>query len=114
MHDGGSKLKKVLLIVIIVILLVILALELYSNYAESRVNEYLTHIPITIETFTGKEVKNLELDRVIKKSPKEIIILVKWESNSAFISIKDWMLRKAHDEMEIRVFESKQGIKIYE
>lgn len=106
--------KKAFAITIVVILLTITTIVLYSNYTDERLNEYLRYIPSSIETLTGVEVKNLELERVVKKSPEEIVILVKWDKSSAFVSIKDWLLPKAHDEIEIRVFESKKSMKFYE
>lgn len=114
MRDGGSKLKKVLLIVSIVILFAILTIVLYSNYTETRLKEYLSFIPSSIESFTGIEVENFKLDRFIKKSPNELIILVKWDNGSAFISIKDWLIPRRHDEIEIRSFDNKHNFKIYE
>jgi hypothetical protein len=114
MHVGGNKLKRILLIAAIVTLLVILAVVLSSKYTEARLNEYLRYIPSSIESFTKLEVENFKFDRFIKKSPKELIILVKWDSKSAFISIKDWLLPRAHDEIEIRVFDDKYQYKIYE
>jgi hypothetical protein len=113
-HVGGSKLKRILLIVSSAILFVILAVVLSSNYTEKRLKEYLMYIPSSIESFTKLEVENFKLDRLIKKSPKELIILVKWDNNSAFISIKDWLLPRTHDEIEIRVFSDKYQYKIYE
>jgi hypothetical protein len=104
-------LKKNLLIVSIVILFAILAVVVYSNYTETRLKRDLSLIQITIGNFTETEVKNFELDRVIKKSLKELIILVKWDNNSAFISIENWL---THGEViEIRIFDNKHIIKIY-
>jgi hypothetical protein len=104
-------LKKVLLIVSIVILFAILAVILYSNHTETRLKRELALIPITIANFTKAEVKNFELERIIMKSPKELIILVKWDSNSAFISIENWL---THGEViDIRIFDNKHIIKIY-
>lgn len=111
MHDRGSRMKKVLLIVSIVILFVIFAVALYSNYTETRVKEYLGFIPSTIASFTRTEVKNFELDRVIKKSPIELIILVKWDNNAAYISIQNWLTKS--NVIEIRVFDNENNIKIY-
>lgn len=106
--------KKALVIISIVILITILTAALYSSLVEARLNEYMSLISYSLENTMGIQVKNLEIERVIKKSPQEIIILVKWSDNSAFISIKDWFLRRTHDEMEIRIFDSKKAMKFYE
>lgn len=106
--------KKILTTISIVILIAILIIALYSKYVEIRINEYMRFATFVLENTMGMQAKNLAIERVIKKSPKEIIILVKWNDNSAFISIKDWLLLRFHEEIEIRVFDSKKGIHFYE
>jgi hypothetical protein len=107
-------LKKGFLIVSIGIIFIILSVALYSNHTETRLESYLSFIPSSIESFTGIEIKNFELDRIIKRSPKELIILVKWDNSSAFISIEDWLIPRRHDKIEIRLFDNKHHIKFYE
>jgi hypothetical protein len=107
-------LKKGFLILSIVIIFIILSVALYSNHTETRLESYLSFIPSSIESFTGIGIKNFELDRIIKSSPKELIILVNWDNGSAFISIEDWLIPRRHDEIEIRMFNNKHYIKFYE
>ncbi|MDF2486969.1 MAG: hypothetical protein K0R46_3137 [Herbinix sp.] len=106
--------RKGLLIISIVTIFIIFSATLYSKHTETRLETYLRFIPSSIENFTGIEIKNFELDRIIKRSPKELIILVKWDNNSAFVSIRDWLIPRLHDEIEIRMFDNKHQINFYE
>lgn len=109
--------KKKILISVIIMLMAISSVAFYSNYARKRVQYHVnilntisngrTH-PFLLEGFAGK----VELQGVIKQSPGELIMLVKWGDEDAFVSIENW-LGKHTGRMMVRVFEKGKGFARY-
>lgn len=110
--------KKKSLIAMIVIIMSAASIALYSNYAKARIqyhvnrlNIYSSRMPHPIMKQYGLEGK-VELQRVIKQTPGELVMLVKWGEDDAFVSIENW-LSKYIGRMQVRVFEKGRGFTRY-
>ena len=105
--------KKRIVIFIFVLLVVSLFLG-YKSYVENRIMKSLMSIERTIKVFNwADETDNVEIERVIRRSPKEIIMIVKWDEHRAYVSIENW-LTKAGDKIVINMFDKDKGLIGYE
>jgi hypothetical protein len=110
--------KKKILIAMIVIIMATASIVLYSNYARARIQYHVnslnissSRMPPSIREQYGLEGK-VELQRVIKQSPGELVMLVKWGDDTAFVSIENW-LAKHTGRTQVRIFEKGRGFTRY-
>lgn len=87
----------------------------YIKYTDVKIAQYIkAHNSVRLQNFFKGEIQGeAELVRVIKRSPHELIMIIKWDKHKAYVSIKNW-LTKAHDNEELYVFENSKSIKFYE
>lgn len=85
---------------------------LYTNYKNEKLKQYIVffnNIPAYKNELTG----SVKLENIIKESPKEVVMIVKWGDDDVYVKIENWFT-KTHDIMEIRVFDKKKSYKLYE
>lgn len=95
--------KKYLIFLISIILIFALIIVIIKNYEISRANDYAS----LAESIMKKEParfdikQGVKVDKIIKATPAELIILINWgENEKAYVSIKNWIM-KEHDHIEI-------------
>lgn len=106
--------KKRFLIAGIILILAVSAIVLYKNYMDKQIQNYVNWIsykipPAIANGLTGK----VTVESIIKRSPTELVMLIKWGDDEAYVSIKNWLTR-AHDNIKIRAFDKKKWITVYE
>jgi hypothetical protein len=107
--------NKKLLLIFITILLITVSYLVYIKYTDIKINEYLKyyHGDTLINFFNGEVQGEAKLVRVIKRSPLELIMIIKWDNARGYITVQNW-LTKAHDSGEISIFDKNKSMKFYE
>jgi hypothetical protein len=87
----------------------------YIKYTDIKINEYVKyyHGDSLKNFFNGEVQGEAKLVRVIKRSPLELIIIIKWDNYRGYVTVRNW-LTKAHDSGEISIFDKTKSIKFYE
>ena len=97
--------KKKIIILVTLIIVAVLLIVSFISYSSHKANEYTKNLTDVILTASGKpDIKeNVQLEKIIKRTPTNLVILVKWGNNErAYISIENWMTKR-HDYIEVDI-----------
>lgn len=77
----------------IIIIVIVLSVS-FISYGNHRAKKYVKRYSEDILKVSNSDDKtNVELDKIIKETPTNLILSVKWGNNEkAYISIKNWMV----------------------
>lgn len=108
--------KKKIAVIAIILIVIISSVIAYRHYTGSQVKMYLNSLTQMSKStiFSSRGLTgNIKLERIVKESPKELIMIVKWGDDEVYISIENWLTR-AHDKMQICPFDKKKSMLFYE
>lgn len=108
--------KKKIAVIAIILIAIISSVIAYRNYTGLQVKRYLNTLTqmSKAKAFSGKGLTgNIQLERIVKESPKELIMIVKCGDDEAYISIENW-LTGAHDKIQIYPFDKEKSMRFYE
>lgn len=106
--------KKISLILMVIILITAFYIG-YIKYTDVKIEEYLKYNNgNTLKGFFDGEIKGAaKVVRIVKRSPTELIMIIKWDNSKAYVIIENWLTR-AHDSGEISVFDNTKSMRFYE
>lgn len=108
--------KKKIIIIAIIFIAIISSVIAYRYYTGSQVKRYLNNLTQMSKStiFSSRGLTgNIQLERIVKESPKELIMIVKWGDDEVYISIENW-LTKEHDKIQICPFDKKKSMLFFE
>lgn len=136
-QEEGIVKKKIVFVAIFLLICAIAGLY-YKNNVISRTDGYVrfiewimsehrvlkfhkrVYLPGTSEGFMKEESywivsqERIQVEEIIKRTPVELVLMVKWGYNEkAYVSIKNWLTRK-HDRIVIYPLDIDRSMAIYE
>lgn len=108
--------KKKIIVIALLLITAVSFTALYRSYGRKRSYDYVrffARFPL-VQNLRLTIGDNVELESIIKQTPRMLIILVKWGNNEkAYINIENWATR-AHDTIVIHVVDKDKSIRIQE
>jgi hypothetical protein len=101
--------RKIIIVGAIILIVVASSIIFYRKYTEKHIQTYVNWLSNTSQPngLAGK----VEVERVIKQSPKEIAILAKWGNDEVLIIMEDW-LTKYHGSITVHCFDKNKWLRI--
>lgn len=101
------KRKNIIVIGFVTLLFIgVISYRCYTNKVIGKYNKVLSYYMAMLKNVDYHYTGEVKLKRILKRTPKELVMLVEWEDYAAYISIENW-LTSTHHRIVIRFFQEK-------
>lgn len=106
--------KKIAIFLSSIIIIAIVLSVSFISYGNYKAKKYVKRYSEDILKVSNSDAKtDVELDKIIKETPTNLIISVKWRDNEkAYISIKNWIV-DAPNHITIDIVDKNKHISVF-